>query len=154
MAFTRSLTTLTLQAAKQLAAAGEAEAIRRGWSVAIAVVDPTGGLILFHALDGTQAASQDIAVLKARTAARFKRSTKALEESIAAGRIALLALEGALPLEGGVPVLIAGQIAGAVGVSGMTSVEDGVIAAAALAALGDAGGAPVEAGTAPHSRSP
>ena len=135
MTLTRSQLVLNLEGAKHLAAAAEAEALRRGWSVAIAVVDPAGGLIYFQALDGTQAASQDIAILKARTAARLKRPSKALEDGIAGGRVALLALPGAVPLEGGLPVVVDGQVVGAVGVSGMTSAEDGVIAQAAVAAL-------------------
>lgn len=135
MAQTRDSRTLTLEAAKTLAEAGEAEATRRGWTVAIAVVSPEGGLLLFHCLDGTQPASQDIAIAKARTAARFKRPTKALEEAVAGGRHALLGVPGLLPLEGGVPVIADGAVVGAVGVSGMASGEDGVIAAAALRAL-------------------
>jgi glc operon protein GlcG len=86
-------------------------------------------------LDGTQPASQDIAVAKARSAARFQRPTKALEDALAGGRTALLGVPGLLPLEGGVPVILGGAIVGAVGVSGMASSEDGVIAAAALRAL-------------------
>ncbi|HEY8104665.1 MAG TPA: heme-binding protein [Gemmatimonadales bacterium] len=135
MDHTRDARMLTLEAARALAEAAEAEATRRGWTVAIAVVNPEGGLILFHALDGTQPASQDIAIAKARTAARFKRPTKALEDAIAGGRHALLGVPGVLPLEGGVPVVLAGAIVGAVGVSGMASSEDGVVAAAALKAL-------------------
>lgn len=135
MAHTRDARMLTLEAAKALAEAGEAEAKRRGWTVAIAVVNPEGGLILFHCLDGTQPASQDIAIAKARTAARFKRPTKALEDAIAGGRQTLLAVPGMLPLEGGVPVTAGDALVGAVGVSGMASAEDGVIAAAALRAL-------------------
>ncbi|MEO8636881.1 MAG: heme-binding protein [Gemmatimonadales bacterium] len=127
--------TLTLAGARRLAAAAEAEAVKRGWTVAIAVVDPTGGLILFHCLDHTQAASQDIAIAKARTAARVKRPTKVLEDGAAGGRIGLLSLPDALLLEGGVPVVREGLIVGAIGVSGMTSTEDGIIAAAALAAV-------------------
>ena len=73
---------------KSLAAAAEAEALKRGWTVAIAVVDPTGGLVLLHVLDGTQPASQDIAIEKARTAARFKRPTKAMEDGVGSGRTA------------------------------------------------------------------
>lgn len=125
--------TLTLEGARRLAAAGEAEAMKRGWAVAIAVVDPAGGLILFHCLDLAQPASQEVAIAKARTAARFKRPTKAMEDGVAAGRTGLLSLSGALLLEGGVPVLRDGVIVGAVGVSGMTSAEDGIIAAAAVA---------------------
>lgn len=135
MMHTRDARMLTLDAAKALAEAGEAEAKRRGWTVAIAVVNPEGGLILFHGLDGTQPAGQDIAIAKARTAARFKRPTKALEDAIAGGRHALLGVPGMLPLEGGLPVVLDGAIVGAVGVSGMASTEDGVIAAAALRAL-------------------
>ena len=128
---------LTLEAAKRLAAGAEAEALKRGWAVAVAVVDPAGGLILLHSLDGTQPASQDVAVLKARTAARFKRPTKAFEDAIAAGRTAVITMPGAVALEGGIPVMAGGQLVGAVGVSGMTSTEDGVIAAAAIAAMGE-----------------
>jgi glc operon protein GlcG len=135
MPHTRSSKTITLDGARALAEAGEAEARRRGWTVAIAVVDPSGGLVLFHLLDGTQPASQDIAIAKARTAARFKRPTKALEDAIAGGRHALIGVAGMLPLEGGVPITTDGEIIGALGVSGMASAEDGVIAAAALRAL-------------------
>jgi glc operon protein GlcG len=135
MTQTRDARTLTLDAAKALAEAGEAEARRRGWTVAIAVANPEGGLILFHCLDGTQPASQDIAIAKARTAARFRRPTKALEDAIAGGRHALLGVPGILPLEGGVPVTDGGTVIGAVGVSGMASAEDGAIAVAALRAL-------------------
>jgi uncharacterized protein GlcG (DUF336 family) len=137
MTLHRTVSVLSLAGARQLAAAAEAEALSRGWTVAIAVVDPDGGLILFHCLDGTQAASQEIAIAKARTAARFKRSTKAMEDGVAGGRLALLTVPGAVMLEGGVPVKTDGRIVGAIGVSGMTSAEDGVIAAAALAGWPD-----------------
>jgi len=120
-----------------LALAAEAEALKRGWTVAVAIVDPTGGLVLFHILDGTQAASQDVAIAKARTAARFKRPTKAMEDAVAGGRMSLLSVsEFALMLEGGVPIAREGTIIGAIGISGMTSAQDGEIAAAALAAFG------------------
>ncbi|MEO8140431.1 MAG: heme-binding protein [Gemmatimonadota bacterium] len=135
MALFRETRVLTLEGAKRLAAAAEAEALRHKWTVAIALVDPSGGLILFHCLDGTQAASQDIAVAKARTAARLKRPTKALEDGIAGGRHALLTVPGALALEGGVPIVVDGHLLGAIGISGMTSTEDGQVAAAALAAI-------------------
>jgi uncharacterized protein GlcG (DUF336 family) len=131
----RETRVLTLEGAKRLAAAAEAEALRHQWTVAIAVVDPSGGLILFYSIDGTQAASQDIAIAKARTAARLRRPTKALEDGIAGGRHALLTVPGALSLEGGVPIVVEGHLLGAIGVSGMTSTEDGRVAAAALAAL-------------------
>jgi uncharacterized protein GlcG (DUF336 family) len=127
---------ITLQAAKRFAEAAEVEALQRGWTIAVAVVDPTGGLILLHVLDGTQPASQDVAILKARTAARLRRSTKVLEDGVAGGRPGLATLPGAVTLEGGVPLLDQGQVVGAIGVSGMSSVQDGVLLAAALARVG------------------
>lgn len=131
----RDTTSLTLDAAKAMAAAAERYAAERGWTVAVAVVDAAGGLILFHCLEDTQPASQDVAVLKARTAARFHRPTKALEDGIAGGREALLTLPGIVALEGGLPIRAGGKIVGALGVSGMTSVQDGEVAAAGIAAL-------------------
>jgi glc operon protein GlcG len=135
MAHLRDIRVLTLDAAKAMAAAAERFATERGWTIAVAVVDAAGGLILFHSLEDTQPASQEIAVLKARTAARMHRPTKALEEGIAGGRIALATLPGAVGLEGGIPVRVDGKVVGAIGVSGMSSALDGEVAAAGLAAL-------------------
>jgi len=131
----RDVRALTLDAAKAMAAAAERFALERGWTVAVAVVDGSGGLLLFHSLDDTQPGSQDIAVLKARTAARLHRSTKALEDGIAGGRAALLTLPGVVALEGGLPIRVDGRVVGAVGVSGMGSAQDGEVATAALSAL-------------------
>ncbi|MDX2122648.1 MAG: heme-binding protein [Gemmatimonadota bacterium] len=139
MLSTRTHRALSLEGARQLADAALAEARRRNGTVSAAVVDPEGGLILFQCMDGTQPASQDIAILKARTAARMRRPTKALEDSAAAGRPGFLSLPGMLLLEGGVLVRVEGELVGALGISGMTSAEDGVIAAAALAAVGATG---------------
>ncbi|HET9040433.1 MAG TPA: heme-binding protein [Gemmatimonadales bacterium] len=135
MAHLRDVRALTLEAAKAVAEAAEKHAVERGWTVAVAVVDGAGGLMLFHCLDGTQPASQDIAILKARTAARLHRPTKALEDGIAGGRVALLSVPGMLALEGGVPIRVDGRVVGAVGVSGMNSSQDAEAAAAGLAAL-------------------
>ncbi len=135
MAHLRDVRALTLDAAKAMAAAAERYATERGWTVAVAVVDGAGGLILFHCLEDTQPGSQEIAILKARTAARLHRPTKALEEGIAGGRTALVTLPDAVALEGGVPVRADGKVVGAIGVSGMTSPRDGEVAAAGLAAL-------------------
>ena len=132
MAHTRQLPTLTLEAAKAMAAAAEAYATGKGWAIAVAIVDTAGGLILFHCLDDTQPASQDIAVAKARTAARLKRPSKALEDMIAGGRTAFLSVEGVCALEGGLPVEAGGRIVGAIGVSGMSSSQDGEVARAGL----------------------
>jgi uncharacterized protein GlcG (DUF336 family) len=132
----RNLPVLTLEGATTLADAAEAEARRRGWTVAIAVVNPQAGLIHFRCMDGTQPGSQQVAIEKARTAANFKRPTKALEDALIAGRTGLLSMPGIITLEGGVPVTAEGQIVGAIGISGMQSAQDGVIAAAALEAFG------------------
>jgi len=135
MTHLRQLPTLTLDAAKAIAAAAEAFALARGWTVAVAVVDAAGGLILFHFLDDTQPGSQEVALHKARTAARFKRPTKALEEAVAGGRQALLSLPGVTSVEGGLPIIVAGRVVGAVGVSGMQSSQDSQVAEAGLGAL-------------------
>jgi len=126
---------ITLEAAKKMVAAGEAEAMKNGWSVAITVVDASGGLILFHKLDETQPGSIQVSQGKARTSALFKRPTKAMEEMIAGGKTAFLAVEGIVPIQGGLPVVADGKVIGAIGVSGVTSAQDEQIAAAALAAL-------------------
>jgi glc operon protein GlcG len=130
----REVRVLTLEAAKTIAAAAEAFARGRGWTVAIAVVDPSGGLILLHCLDDTQPASQQISVEKARTAARMHRPTKSLEDAIAGGRPAFLSLD-AVMLGGGLPVCVNGQVVGAIGVSGMTSAEDAEVADAGVLAI-------------------
>jgi uncharacterized protein GlcG (DUF336 family) len=127
---------LTLDGATRIMAAAEAEATKNKWTVAIAIVDEAGELVAFHKIDGTQAASIDIAIGKARTAARMKRPTKALEDAVASGRTVLLAVDGLVPLEGGVPIAVEGRIVGAVGVSGVTSQQDAQVAQAGIAALG------------------
>jgi len=126
---------ITLDGAKAILAAAEAEAVKNKWTVAIAVVDESGNLIAFHRIDDTQVGSIDIALGKARTAARMKRPTKALEDAVAGGRTVMLAIEGITPLEGGVPVMLDGRVIGAVGVSGVTSQQDAQVAQAGAAAL-------------------
>jgi glc operon protein GlcG len=122
--------------ARRTAAVAVAEGKKNGLAVAVAVVDPGGALVYFERIDGTQYASSEIAIAKARTAATYKRPTKALEDAVAAGRAALLSLPGALLLEGGIPLIVDGKIIGAIGVSGATSAQDGVCAQAAVNALG------------------
>ncbi|MSO51813.1 MAG: heme-binding protein [Acidobacteria bacterium] len=126
---------ITLDGAKAILAAAEAEALKNKWTVAIAVVDESGNLIAFHKVDDTQVGSIDIAIGKARTAARMKRPTKALEDAVAGGRTVMLAIEGLTPLEGGVPVMLGGRVIGAVGASGVTSQQDAQVAQAGVAAL-------------------
>lgn len=128
---------LTLEGAKKIAAAAEAEARKNNWNVVIAVVDDGGSLLYLQRIDGTQTGSIDVAIQKARTAQAFKRPTKVFEDAIAGGRVALVALHGALPLEGGVPIMVGGQLVGAIGVSGVKSTEDGQIAKAGAEAIGN-----------------
>ena len=128
---------ITLEGAKKVAAAAETEARKNNWNVVIAVVDDGGHLVYLQRIDGTQTGSIDVAIQKARTAQAFKRPTKVFEDAIAGGRNALIALHGALPLEGGVPIMVGGQMVGAIGVSGVKSSEDGQIAKAGADSLGN-----------------
>ena len=128
--------TLTLEAARKVAAAAEAEARRNSWNIAIAVVDDGGQLVLFQRMDGTKLVAIDIALRKARTAVFFQTETRALEEEVTkGGRTALLPIEGFMPLEGGVPLTAGDQIIGAVGVSGVTGAQDAQCALAGAKAL-------------------
>lgn len=125
---------VTLAQARRIADAAAEAARTRGFAMAFAIVDPAGGLILFHKMDGTQNGSIEVAIQKARTSALFRRPTRAFSDSVAAGRNAVLSLPGVVAIEGGVPIMIGGRVAGAIGVSGASSEQDGEIAAAALAA--------------------
>ncbi len=126
---------ITLEAAKKMAAAGEAEARKNGWNVAIAIVDASGGLILFQKLDETQPGSIAVTQGKARAAALFKRPSRAMEEAIASGKQAFLTIDGIVPMQGGLPVIVEDKVIGAVGVSGVTSAQDEQVAQAALGGL-------------------
>lgn len=127
---------LTLDAAKKIAVASEAEARKNNWNVVIAVVDDGGHLVYLQRIDGTQTGSIDVAIGKARTAAAFKRPTKVFDE-LAKTRPSITSISpNAVLLEGGVPVVVGGQVVGAVGVSGVTSQQDAQIAEAGIAALG------------------
>ena len=119
---------LTLDAAKKIAAAAEAEARRRGATVVIAVVDDGGYLLVLERLDDTQVASVDVGIAKARTAAIFRRPSKVFEDQVKNGRVAALALPGAVALQGGVPIIVDGKVVGAIGVSGNSPQEDEDIA--------------------------
>ncbi len=128
---------ITLEQAKKVAAAAEAEAKKNNWNMAIAVVDSGGHLVVLQKLDNTQIGSIDIAKGKASTATNFKRPTRALEEAVEKGGIGLrlLAVPGVFPLEGGELILLDGKIIGAIGVSGGQSTQDGQVARAGVAAL-------------------
>src|SRR5215471_8807890 len=121
---------LTLGMAKKLVAAAEAEAKKRGATVVIAVVDDGGQLILLERLDDTQVASVEVAIGKARTAAIFRRPSKEFEDQVKNGRVAALALPGATPLQGGIPITVDGKVIGAIGASGNNPQEDEEIALA------------------------
>jgi uncharacterized protein GlcG (DUF336 family) len=127
--------TITLEAARRVAAAAEAEAKRNNWAVSIAVLDEAGHLMVFHRMDGAKLVAIDIAIRKARTAVYFQQPTKSLEEEVAGGRTALLPIDGFMPLEGGVPLMVDGVLVGAVGVSGVTGAQDAECAQAGAAAL-------------------
>jgi glc operon protein GlcG len=128
---------LALADVRRIAAGAEAEAIRNGWKVTIAVVDDGGHLLWLQRLDGAAPISAQIAPAKARTAALGRRESRLYEEMINQGRVSFLSapgLEGLL--EGGVPILVDGECVGAVGVSGVKSTEDVQIGQAGIAALG------------------
>jgi glc operon protein GlcG len=126
---------LTLEIAKQMSAAAEAEAVKNNWNMVIAVVDDGGLLMHLIRRDGTQIGSIQVAQDKARSAIAFRRPTKALEDAVAGGRNAILALSGATPIEGGIPIVIDGEMVGAIGASGGTSAQDAQVAQAGINAL-------------------
>jgi glc operon protein GlcG len=121
---------LTLQAAKAILAAAEAEARKNNWNLSIAVVDAHGELLAFERMDDAAYTTVAIAQGKALTAARFKRPTKSLDSSVTAGRVQLMAFPGLIPVEGGVPIMVNGKVLGAVGASGAASSQDAQVAKA------------------------
>lgn len=128
---------ITLDNARRVAASAAELALKNNYRVAIAIVDTSGHLVYFEKLDDTQTASIDVAIAKARSASNFKRETKIFETALAAGRTAILGLQGAVPLEGGVPLMQNGRIVGAIGVSGVTSEQDGQVAKAGAMILSE-----------------
>jgi uncharacterized protein GlcG (DUF336 family) len=126
---------LSLEGAKKAAAAAAAEAKRNNWNVAIAVVDEHGQLIYLERLDDTQSVGVDFAIGKARTAAIYRRTTKAMEDTVAGGRNVVLTFPNAVPVEGGVPIVVNGKVIGAIGVSGVTAPQDAQVATAGVNAL-------------------
>lgn len=127
---------ITLEAAKKAMVAAEAEARKNNWQVVITIVDSGGHVVMLQRLEA-QNASVDISIGKARTAVNFRRPTKALEDSMAAGGSALriLAVKDAYPLQGGLPIIANGQIIGGIGVSGVLASQDEVVAKAGADAL-------------------
>ena len=125
-------TPIGLEAAKKVMAAAEAEAVKNNWAMAIVILDSTGHMAMLHRLDNTQYGSLMAAEDKALSAINYRRPSKVFEDLVAQGGIGLrsLALRGASPLEGGIPLIVDGKVVGAIGVSGATSVQDGQVAKA------------------------
>ena len=117
---------ISLENARKAAAPALAEAAKNNWNVAVAIVDPGGNLVYYEKMDNTQLGSANVAIDKARSAALFKRPTKAFQDALAAGgdSVRILRLQGAVPVEGGIPLVVEGKIVGAIGVSGATSAQD------------------------------
>jgi glc operon protein GlcG len=128
---------ITLAQAKKVAAAALGPAYENGWTVVIAIVDPAGHLVYLEKMDQTQVGSVGVAEDKARSAAIFKRPTKTLQDRLARGGDGLLVLRlrGAIPVEGGLPIICDGKLIGALGVSGGSSAEDEACAEAGAAAI-------------------
>jgi uncharacterized protein GlcG (DUF336 family) len=128
---------ISLAHAKKVAEPAVHEARKDNLSIAVAIVDSAGSLVYYEKMDNTMFGSASVAIDKARSAAAFKRPTKAFEDILAAGGIGLriLQLPGAVPLDGGIPLVIDGKIVGAIGVSGATSAQDAQCAKAGADAL-------------------
>ena len=126
---------ISLEDARQVASTADATAKTLGLHDSIVVVDPSGALVLVNTMTDTQYASADIAIAKASTAARFRRPSKVFDDAVSGGRIGMAFLTGATPIQGGVPLMRAGKVIGAVGISGGTGDQDQQVATAAAAAV-------------------
>jgi glc operon protein GlcG len=128
---------IPMDSAKKVSAAAMAEARKNNWTMAVAITDPAGILVYYERMDGAQNAAQDVAPAKARSAALFRRPTKAFQDDVAAGGLGLryLSLPGVVAADGGIPLVLDGKIVGAIGISGGSNVQDGQVAAAGAAAL-------------------
>ncbi len=130
-----TLRTLSLAEAKHIAAAASAKATSEGWTVVISIFDVGGRLIYLERADGTQLGSTEVSQAKGLTALLFKRPSKALEDVVLAGKIHMTTLPGATTIEGGLPIFHEGELVGSIGVSGVTSAQDGEVAKAGADAL-------------------
>ena len=125
---------MSLEDVKRVAGAAESEAQKNRWNVVIAIVDD-GGHLMYLQREKVQLGSIEVAITKAKVALTFRRPTKFWEDTVAEGRHGYLAMPGMLPIEGGVPLIYDGDIVGAIGVSGVKSSEDGLIAMVGAQAL-------------------
>jgi uncharacterized protein GlcG (DUF336 family) len=128
---------LTLEQARKVSAAAQAEALRQGWRMVVAIMDPGGHLVLLERMDNAQFGSVQVAQDKARSAVAFRRPTKAFHDMVATGGegLRMLVMSGAVPIDGGLPIIVEGSVIGGIGISGGTSAQDGQVAAAGLAVL-------------------
>jgi glc operon protein GlcG len=128
---------IDIATAKKVAAAAVEEARKSNFQMAVAVTDAAGDLVYFEKMDGTQTGSVKVAEGKARSAALFRRPTKVFQDIVAGGGdgLRILGLEGAVPIEGGIPLVIGGKVVGAIGASGGSAPQDGQTAKAGAAAL-------------------
>jgi glc operon protein GlcG len=117
-------TPVTTAQAKKIAAGVVAECTANKWNVAVAVVDTAGNLVYFERMENTQTASMDIAIMKARAAATYRRPTRAFVDAIAKGGPAIMTLPGVVASPGGVPIMVGGKVTGGVGASGVTGDQD------------------------------
>jgi glc operon protein GlcG len=126
-----------VESAKKIAAVALAEARKNNWFMVVAVVDPSGTLVYYEKMDSTQTGSADVAIAKARTASLYKRPSKVFQDMVAGGGsgLRILGLPNAVPIEGGVPLVVDGKIVGAIGVSGDSSDHDSICAQAGADAL-------------------
>ncbi|WP_426032491.1 GlcG/HbpS family heme-binding protein [Caulobacter sp. DWP3-1-3b2] len=125
---------VTLAEAKVAVAAAEAEARKQGWFMVIVVVEPNGALVMSEKMDGAQYGSNDVARRKAETSANFRRPTSYFQEAVTGGTLNAI-FTGALAIEGGELLIVDGQILGAIGASGGSGAQDGLIARAGAAAV-------------------
>jgi len=127
---------VSTETAKKIASAAIAEAHKNNWAMALAIVDTGGFLVYFERMPDTQVGSVEVSIEKAKSAVLFRRPTKSFQDTVAAGGAGLriLALTGAVPVEGGIPIVVDGKIIGAIGASGGSSDQDGHTAQAGIAA--------------------
>lgn len=128
---------ITLEQARKISAAAQQNALQNGWLMVVAITDAGGHLVLLERMDNAQFGSVQVAQDKARSAVAFRRPTKAFHDMVAAGGegLRMLAMSGAMPIDGGLPIIVDGAVIGGLGLSGGTSAQDGQVAAAGIAAL-------------------
>jgi glc operon protein GlcG len=124
--------TVSLELAKRIAAVAEAVAVKNNWTMVITILDDGGNLVYLEKMDNTQNGSIQVSMQKAHTAVFFKRPTKVFEDMVNNGRNSILGLQNAIPIEGGLPLIVNGVVIGAIGVSGAKSNEDGIVAKAGV----------------------